>query len=425
MYFEQKICSANGVFGRKHPVFKWTLNWTDSKNVFLLSSEKKNDRIFERVNWEKINQEKYSGSQWAKGSGGKQMDMIMDRLPQKLTAQDIIKANTAAETEELKNLRNQLAAYNDCLERLQRLIREGETRLAGARQIDNGDVRYLLEESVSKIRALQQDTGGMEKLQRQLTEQLHAIDKAMVDQLCNMDKAVADQIAGIDKNMEGRLTAVGRTMGGQLAGVDKTMEKRLNTMTQTMSGQIAGIDKTVEKRLTAMSQNVGGHIGDMSKTVDEKLDGMDKAMSEKLDSMDKTMDEKLDGMGKTMEKCLDEMNQSLDGKFTDMGKVMSERLDALSRSLSEQAEDSSSKQLTEGLEALNENVHKECVKVYRNVQAVVVEESGKQSSVINEAASTLNGMKGKQGAILGLCAATLIISLASMAMQILGMLNII
>lgn len=331
------------------------------------------------------------------------MDMFMDRLPQKLTAQDIIKANTAADTEELKNLRNQIAAYNECLDRLQRLIREGEARLTGARQTDNGDVRYLVEESLNKLRAFQQDTGGLEKLQRQLAEQLQSIDKAMVDQLCNMDKAVADQIAGIDKNMESRLTAVGRTMGGQLAGVDKTMEKRLNTMTQTMSGQIAGIDKTVEKRLTAMSQNVGGHIGDMNKSVEEKLDGMDKTMEKRLDDMGKTMDEKL----------------------ADMSKVMTDRLSELSRSVGEQASDSSSKQLTENLEAVNENVHKECVKVYRNVQAVVVEENGKQSAALNEVTSDLNGMKGKQGAILGLTAATLIIALASMAMQLLGMLNII
>ena len=74
---------------------------------------------------------------------------------------------------------------------------------------------------------------------------------------------------------------------------------------------------------------------------------------------------------------------------------------------------------------MNENVHKECVKVYRNVQAVVVEESGKQVAAASEAASTLNGVKGRQGAILGLSAASLIIALASLAMQILGMLNII
>ena len=37
------------------------------------------------------------------------MDMFMDKLAQKLTAQEIIKANTAADVEELNKLKNQIA----------------------------------------------------------------------------------------------------------------------------------------------------------------------------------------------------------------------------------------------------------------------------------------------------------------------------
>ena len=51
-------------------------------------------------------------------SGGEQMDMFMDKLAQKLTAQEIIKANTAADVEELNKLKNQIAEYNECLAKL-------------------------------------------------------------------------------------------------------------------------------------------------------------------------------------------------------------------------------------------------------------------------------------------------------------------
>ncbi|MDE6166854.1 MAG: hypothetical protein K2G28_00145, partial [Acetatifactor sp.] len=57
------------------------------------------------------------------------MDMFMDKLAQKLTAQEIIKANTAADTEELNRVKNQLQEYNDCLEKLGKLIDEAEGRL--------------------------------------------------------------------------------------------------------------------------------------------------------------------------------------------------------------------------------------------------------------------------------------------------------
>lgn len=316
------------------------------------------------------------------------MDMFMDKLAQKLTAQEIIKANTAADTEELNNLRNQIAAYNECLDRLQRLISEGEAKLSGARQIDNGDVRRMVEAGLSKIRALQPDMEGLEKLQRQLTEQLSGIDKAMVDQLCNMDKAVADQIAGIDKNMEGRLAAVGRTVGGQFAGMDKAMEKRFAEMGQIMDGKLANMDK----RLT-----------DMNQTVDEKLAGIDK----------------------TVENRLSEMSQTVGGQLAGVDKTMSERLAALGRTLTEQTKDSSASQLTDSVESMNENVHKECVKVYRNVQAVVVEEGGKQTNAVNEMNAVVKDVKARQGAVIGLSLAALVFSLAGVAMQILSMLHII
>ncbi len=325
--------------------------------------------------------------------------LFMDKLSQRLTAQEIIKANTAADTEELNNLRSQLAAYNECLDRLQRLINEGEAKLSGARQIDNRDVRYLVEEGLNKIRTLQPDVDGMERLQKQLAEQLNSIDRTMVDQLCNMDKAIADQIAGIDKNMEGRLAAVGRTVGGQFAGMDKTMEKKFAELEKAMGGQFAGMDKAMEKRLTSMSGQLAG--------------------------IDKTVEGSFAEMGQKMEGQLDEINQTVKGQLAGVDRTVTERLDALGRTLAEQTKDNDSGQLTENLESINGNVHKECVKVYRNVQAVVVEECGKQTNAVNEANASLNAVKTRQGAILGLSVAALIFSLAGVAMQILGMLNII
>ena len=44
------------------------------------------------------------------------MDMFMDKLAQKLTAQEIIKANTAADTEELNKLKGQVKDYSACLD---------------------------------------------------------------------------------------------------------------------------------------------------------------------------------------------------------------------------------------------------------------------------------------------------------------------
>ena len=65
------------------------------------------------------------------------MDMFMDKLAQKLTAQEIIKANTAADVEELNRLKNQIAEYNECVTRLQKLIDDGFGKVAEVREREN------------------------------------------------------------------------------------------------------------------------------------------------------------------------------------------------------------------------------------------------------------------------------------------------
>lgn len=49
------------------------------------------------------------------------MDNFMDKLAQKFNAQEMIKANSAAETAEHKKLQAQLAAYEECLQDMRKL----------------------------------------------------------------------------------------------------------------------------------------------------------------------------------------------------------------------------------------------------------------------------------------------------------------
>lgn len=202
------------------------------------------------------------------------MDMFMDKLAQKLTAQEIIKANTAADTEELNRLKSRVAEYNECLEKLKKLIDEGSAKLADAQSVSGSEINRLVEESIRKIQELQQDNRELEQFQKVLTEQMSGLEKNICDK----------------------------------------MEETLNSQPKD--------------------------------------------------------------------------------------------------------------QLSEKLSGVEENVHKECVKVYRNVQAVVVEESTKQNAMIEEMASEVKSAVGKAKIILGISIGVLIVSLAGTILQILNMLNI-
>lgn len=227
------------------------------------------------------------------------MDMFMDKLAQKLTAQEIIKANTAADAEEMNKLKNQIAEYNDCLAKLQELIQEGAARLQNS-QANSADVKRLVEEGIGKIQAIRQDSAGLEELGKRLEE---------------LEKGI----------------------GG-----------------------------------------FGKDLGELEKSVGE----LGKGFGEQ-------------------EKALGELREG----FENLEKSVQEQSGAVGA-------------------AVGENVHKECVKVYRNVQAVVVEESEKQQKQTEDTGRTVSSMGGKISAVLGISVAALVFSLASVILQLLSALNI-
>ncbi len=224
------------------------------------------------------------------------MDMFMDKLAQKLNAQEIIKANTAADTEELNRLKNQVAQYNECLDKLRKLIDESTEEMKGASQESAAGISRLLEESLAKIREIRQESTD----------------------------AADDKVNGLADSV--------------------------NTHFDSLNGQ-----------LDAVNLN---------------LDNVTNAVSEIRDQMASAQENKKD-----------------DG-------------------------------LEERFASVEENVHKECVKVYRNVQAVVVEESGKQAKALEEITEKVNSFNGKLGAVLGISIAALVFALAGTALQVLNALGI-
>ena len=52
------------------------------------------------------------------------MDTFMDKLAQKLNAQEMIKANSAADAEEMDQLKSQLREYDECLAQMQQVNKD-------------------------------------------------------------------------------------------------------------------------------------------------------------------------------------------------------------------------------------------------------------------------------------------------------------
>lgn len=76
----------------------------------------------------------------------------------------------------------------------------------------------------------------------------------------------------------------------------------------------------------------------------------------------------------------------------------------------------------EQFEQLTDHVHKENVKVYRNVQAVIIEEAAKQNEISGKSCSAVSA---KVNALLGVSIVALLLSAAGVVFQILAYLHII
>ena len=209
------------------------------------------------------------------------MDLFMDKLSQKSTAEEIIRANIAADVEELNKWKQQAADYGECLAQMHKLVDEGLTKLACS-QVESVAIVDLVEENGDRIQKLQEDMESFRQFLRQL-----------------------------------------------------------------------------EERLGSMDASVNG------------------------------------------------------------------RMEAISRVLEEKPEVLPSAEFLERLDVLEENVHKECVKVYRNVQAVLVEESGKQGADLDSTKSHVKRVKKKVTAAMVFSIMAMVFALAGLTVQILNLMHIL
>ena len=288
--------------------------------------------------------------------------MFMDKLAQKLNAQEIIRANTAADTEELNRLKNQVAEYNECLKRLRSLIDEGTEKLRGA-QTGGESVERLVAESLEKLQSVRQDNTGQEELAKKLEELGTKLDGRLTELESRMDRQPGELAGKLDE------------LGGKLDRQPEELGKKLSVL----EGKINRQPEELGKKLTVLEGKIAGQPEEFGK----KLLELEKRLAQS------------GGSSRELRESLERLEQSV-----------TERLDGTTA-------------------AVDESIHKECVKVYRNVQAVVMEESEKQAKSVGSAMEEVGATGKKLGTILGISVVALIISLTGVVIQVLNLLHII
>lgn len=150
-------------------------------------------------------------------TGGKKMDSFMDKIAQKFTAQDMIKANSAAEEKEMKRLRMQVAEYDERLQemrklnlknleladQLQALIAQGQEKADASAEDAEG--ANTLEQNVQAVKeAMDAQNQKLTEMSEQIMEHVHKED---VKVYRNVQAAVADENKVLSENLLQAVTA--------------------------------------------------------------------------------------------------------------------------------------------------------------------------------------------------------------------------
>lgn len=196
--------------------------------------------------------------------GGRWMDTFMDKLAQKLTAQEIIKANAAADAEELNRLQNQVKEYNECLAQMRQVnqqmqdavakmerLMEDEIVPGAERLVDEkvaasikrlaqeqaADIKQLAQEQAADIKLLiQEQTSGMSG---SVEEQMSAISQKMEEQSSQSNDFVHRENVKVYRNVQAVVLDEAGKHREALESAVKTVSGRLNTVLGISIGALA------------------------------------------------------------------------------------------------------------------------------------------------------------------------------------------
>ena len=111
------------------------------------------------------------------------MDTFMDKLAQKLNAQEMIRASSAADAEEMDQLKSQLREYDECLAQMQQVNKELKAI--------NHEMEKLMSETIApEVKKLSEESvAAIEKLQQENADKLKNWDSAILPSWRNCSRA--------------------------------------------------------------------------------------------------------------------------------------------------------------------------------------------------------------------------------------------
>lgn len=331
------------------------------------------------------------------------MDNFMDRLTKRFNAGELIQANGEAEARENERLRKQTAEYEKMMQEIRRLnLKTVEVSEQVSQMLSCGIEQ--LEEYEAKLRAYAVEDEAKETEAAVDAQQMNL---TITQELAEQKKALDQQIVGMQELMDAQLKNMQDSMGVQFSGVDD----KLSGVGDRLSG--------VDEKLTG--------VGDRLSAVDEKLEHLsgniaDNAIRQHslLQDMAVNTENALQDLTRTTEDAL----QNLQNKLEQQKPADNAELIEATGQIKEMIVNIRL-YLDDVQKHIEDYVHKEDVKVYRNVQAVLMEQLSNKTRDLNDHMDSLEKSVQKSKGTKPLLVFAILLSAASLTIQILQMLGIL
>lgn len=326
------------------------------------------------------------------------MDTFMEKLAEKFTAQEMIKANEAAEKQEMDRLQVQVQEYTQCLERMKQICAEMEQTADAAR---------------NKVESVQVDTDSLKTELLKIWEDMQAADARKDEAAQTAGQADEQAMADVAERMTAQMTA---QVADHMESLKSAQSTDLEELKSVMSQQISGLQHAMDEKMAALAAAPQGvQAADLRSMQAEQMENLKGLQNEQMNQMRTMQQDQLDNLRSVLKAQLSGLKDGQNQSEFILSELESQRnaLDAKIAEIKTGVE--------EQLGGSNEFVHRECVKVYRNVQAVIGDENKKQTENLDY---TFNPMKDKLKKIFTISVVALAASVAGVILQILSLLHI-
>ena len=328
------------------------------------------------------------------------MDNFMDKLAEKYNAQDMIRANSQAESAQMQSLQEQVEAYEAVLQEMRKL---------NYKNTELTEKMYaLVDESIEKVRTLQIEAEGGANTEQVSREMTDAVNRAMSEAVSNLDETVvrsltqtletaiqqpADQLRQSTEDVKNSVVAVQSSADDMRNGVD-SVKSSVEDMTAGMELVTSGME-SVKGSVDQLNENIGS-VKDEIGSVKDDIGGLqDNTLSGISGQLEKMQKETLEGISGRMEVMRSMPSEEDSAKAETMQKI--------SASLDELKADAQDKSYVEKLESISAAIEelKAGVKAYALIQESLeaLSQSNNQTrDSVTEIKAAMGGLKDEEAA---------------------------